>query len=209
MIDAIEAPAAVTNVSGTIIYCNHAYLDLMAKLAVDVIGCPAARVLPNCFLDLEIRAEKNLHQSCASQIQYELSCRSLHPFEIHAFVYKSALLDQEGAIVGYFTLIKLSERLGYTVIKHKFQLTNQEMRVFEGLIEGLSVKSIAKVLMISSHTVTGHMKVLYKKIAVKSRYELQYIGIQIQRNPLSYWRRHFSPQQPASANKVQKKARFD
>jgi len=56
----------------------------------------------------------------------------------------------------------------------RFNLTKQEYFVLSYLNEGLSVKTVAKNLDISLHTVNGHMKSIYFKLNVKSRGEAQY-----------------------------------
>jgi len=55
-----------------------------------------------------------------------------------------------------------------------FNLTKQEYCVLSSLNEGLSVKTVAKKLDISLHTVNGHMKSIYFKMNVKSRGEAQH-----------------------------------
>ena len=56
----------------------------------------------------------------------------------------------------------------------RFNLTKQEYCVLSSLNEGLSVKTVAKKLDISLHTVNGHMKSIYFKMNVKSRGEAQH-----------------------------------
>jgi len=55
------------------------------------------------------------------------------------------------------------------------QLTKQEYCVLDLLAQGLSVKSVAKRLGLSLHTVNGHMKLIYFKLNVKSRGQAQHL----------------------------------
>ena len=49
------------------------------------------------------------------------------------------------------------------------KLTDREMQMLEGLMEGKSNKEIARVLGLSEPTVKLHMKTLYRKIGVNNR----------------------------------------
>lgn len=53
-------------------------------------------------------------------------------------------------------------------------LTEKERRVFELLITGLSYKEIANAIGVSSFTINQRVKVIYKKLDVRSRGELSF-----------------------------------
>lgn len=55
-----------------------------------------------------------------------------------------------------------------------FSLTPREIAVLEQLAKGLSLKEVASVEGISYHTVTDHVKAIYRKLSVNSRGEAVY-----------------------------------
>jgi len=63
-----------------------------------------------------------------------------------------------------------------TVVPH---LTARESEVLDLLAKGYSFNEIAELLEISSHTVTSHVKHIYRKLAVKSRSEAVFEAFQL------------------------------
>lgn len=57
-------------------------------------------------------------------------------------------------------------------------LTPREITILEQLAKGLSFKEVARVENISPHTVTDHVKAIYRKLSVNSRGEAVYEAIQ-------------------------------
>jgi DNA-binding CsgD family transcriptional regulator len=53
------------------------------------------------------------------------------------------------------------------------QISNRQFIIVALLMEGLSMKQIAGQLGISIHTVQAHLKTIYRKFDVHSRFELQ------------------------------------
>ena len=183
-------PIAICDDKGVFLYCNSSYLGLVSKSSNQVIGFSMRSILPKQFLSLEIEAECLLMSSGEGIIQYQLSCNSLFPFEIKASIYKERVndpLNDRRYVIK--TIIHLNNDVGYCVMQYKFQYTSQEMRVFNGLVNGLSVKAIAINLKISPSTVSDHMKGIYAKTNIHSRYELQRIAHDFYSSPLSNWKR--------------------
>ena len=56
-------------------------------------------------------------------------------------------------------------------------ITNREVEILQLLMQGGSVKSIAKTANISIHTVTSHMKEIYRKLEVHSKNEAIYAAL--------------------------------
>jgi DNA-binding NarL/FixJ family response regulator len=56
-------------------------------------------------------------------------------------------------------------------------LTARESEILQVLAKGMSFKEVAKVLSISPHTVTDHVKAIYKKLKVNSRAEAVFEGM--------------------------------
>lgn len=57
-------------------------------------------------------------------------------------------------------------------------LTPKELAVLQALARGLSFKEVAHELSISAHTVSDHVKAIYRKLAVNSRAEAVYAALQ-------------------------------
>lgn len=58
-------------------------------------------------------------------------------------------------------------------------LTEREKEVLSQLSRGFNFTEIAGILTISSHTVTSHVKHIYRKLAVRSRSEAVYEAVQL------------------------------
>ena len=57
--------------------------------------------------------------------------------------------------------------------EYPFGLTRRQYEI--ALLAHLSSEEIAQRLTISENTVNSHMKLIFKKLKVKSRYEIQYV----------------------------------
>jgi DNA-binding CsgD family transcriptional regulator len=188
ILDVINTPAAITNEDGIFTYCNTHYLDLIGRSSLQVIGFSVSKVLSGTFLDLEMAAERSLLNSGGRYIQYEMDCEKIHPFNIRASVRKTILTDASGGAKGFITIVNIDPNIFYAVIKHEFQFTNQEAKVFQKLIEGANIKTIARSLGISAHTISGHTKEIYIKTKINSRHELQGLALKWSQLPLGYRR---------------------
>jgi len=58
-------------------------------------------------------------------------------------------------------------------------LTDREKEVLSKLSRGFNFAEIAEILVISPHTVTSHVKHIYRKLAVRSRSEAVYEAVQL------------------------------
>lgn len=61
----------------------------------------------------------------------------------------------------------------------KPRLTNREKDVLQFIVKGLSYSEIAQVLVMSVHTVTSHIKNIYRKLSVHSRGEAAFEAMQL------------------------------
>jgi len=59
------------------------------------------------------------------------------------------------------------------------KLTRREIDVLQLIAKGLSYNEVAGVLIMSAHTVTSHIKNIYKKLAVHSRGEAVFEAMQL------------------------------
>ena len=61
----------------------------------------------------------------------------------------------------------------------RIQLTPKEVEVLQQIAKGFSYAEIAETLSVSVHTVTTHIKHLYRKLAVRSRTEAVFEAVQL------------------------------
>jgi DNA-binding NarL/FixJ family response regulator len=64
------------------------------------------------------------------------------------------------------------ERIGELPEEHAQRLSTREREIVEALGSGRRVKDIAQDLVISTHTVRNHLKAIYRKLNVRSQFEL-------------------------------------
>lgn len=65
-----------------------------------------------------------------------------------------------------------SERIGELPNEHASRLSARENEIVQALGTGRRVKDIAQDLVISTHTVRNHLKAIYRKLNVRSQFEL-------------------------------------
>ncbi len=66
----------------------------------------------------------------------------------------------------------VSDRIGELPQEHAQRLSSREKEIVEALGTGRRVKDIAQDLVISTHTVRNHLKAIYRKLNVRSQFEL-------------------------------------
>ncbi len=64
------------------------------------------------------------------------------------------------------------ERIGELPEEHARRLSTRENEIVQALGSGRRVKDIAQDLVISTHTVRNHLKAIYRKLNVRSQFEL-------------------------------------
>lgn len=65
-----------------------------------------------------------------------------------------------------------AEKIGELPKEHADRLSLRERQIVEALASGRRVKDIAQDLVISTHTVRNHLKAIYRKLNVRSQFEL-------------------------------------
>jgi DNA-binding NarL/FixJ family response regulator len=64
------------------------------------------------------------------------------------------------------------DKIGELPKEHADRLSTRERQIVEALASGRRVKDIAQDLVISTHTVRNHLKAIYRKLNVRSQFEL-------------------------------------
>lgn len=174
-LDAISNPATIQDHLGFYIHCNQAYLTLIGKCANQIIGRSPSDILPPEEAKTHDQANKQLQASQSQLVLYDLVCLNPSSGVVSiAKISKSALTQENGKIAGFIAIYNVLHATSITSTKPLFGLTNKEVAILAALASGLSIKSIAKALGISTHTVSGHLKAIYLKMNVRSRAEAQY-----------------------------------
>lgn len=65
-----------------------------------------------------------------------------------------------------------ADKIGELPKEHADRLSMRERQIVEALASGRRVKDIAQDLVISTHTVRNHLKAIYRKLNVRSQFEL-------------------------------------
>ena len=167
--DFIELPLSIQHANGAYIYCNNHFLTLVGKDRHEVISNTPENLFTMSVAKTHNAADDYLHKSNKNTLTYETRCHDVHPHPRISRVNKTAIRDGNESVCGFITITLVKSESTCLVDK----LTNREVLVLEQIARGLAVKSIAKLLGISPHTVTGYMKSIYLKLEVTSRSQAQ------------------------------------
>jgi DNA-binding NarL/FixJ family response regulator len=108
----------------------------------------------------------------------ELGARGyvLKPFSMSALIDVLETVAAGGAFLGSDLLLKLMGTLNKRKLSERIDersgLSRQEIRIVHMLKEGFSYKEIAAVMNLSYHTVNQHIKNIYRKLNINSKFEL-------------------------------------
>ena len=174
-LDAISNPVTIQDCLGIYTHCNQAYLNLIGKASIgEVVGCTPSQILPLAEAKIHNLVNQQLQLSQSKLASYELACLNLSSGALNIVkVSKSAIVTKDGQVAGFIAIYNAIKLQSPAPTKSLFRLTNQEDIILTALNSGLSVKSIARSLDISTHTVSGHLKAIYLKMNVRSRAEAQ------------------------------------
>lgn len=171
-LDAISNPASIENFQGALTHCNQAYLVFVGKTMDQVIGYTIKNLFSKEISNIFTDSNKNLLSTKRRHLQYEIQC----PYCAHQDkikISKSLIMARDGTPSGFITLFSNHKHAHNISARVTFALTPQEDNILKGLYAGLPIKSIAKSLNISPHTVYGYLKSIYLKMGVNSRAEAQ------------------------------------
>ena len=162
-LEELVSPIFVKSISGEYIYCNSAYSKLIGKPLDQILNQDPVALTPR---DLkEILKSKNGEPHTAS---YAIPS---HEDVVKISIKTWAIYDINHDITGFIgaALITCDQAVK---IGSKYQkLTKREIEVYNLLFKGMHAKDIAKELGISRHTATDHIKSIYLKLEVHSKYE--------------------------------------
>lgn len=169
-LDKLDLPIFIKNIDGFYIYCNKALIDFLGIPRSSIIGYTAHDIAPRGLADTCVAADKKLF-SMSTQLSYQ-SAVERNGVELSANFKKSIFYDQNGRLAGLVGTINASGNAQENALCASEKLTPREKDITKLLIRGQSVKGIARGLEISPHTVTDHLKKIYKKLDVHSKNEV-------------------------------------
>ncbi len=73
----------------------------------------------------------------------------------------------------------LSEEERKKLFNQKYSLTDQELKIFHLLAEGLSNEEISRLINLSRETIKMHLKGLFRKLQVKNRTEAAVLAVRV------------------------------
>lgn len=176
----IELPVFVKDVKGVYHFCNQAFADCFGIKRNEILGQTAYDIVPKDLADIYTARD----QEFFSQIlidEKENACLNKRPSTATDGLFnKIAVYDNNRQIFGFLCVVNLSKMSMSAQASESLKtLTCREIEVFNELVRGSSAKSIARTLDISSHTVTDHLKSIYRKLNVHSKNEALYKGLHL------------------------------
>ena len=172
-LDEIGQPIFIKNTNGVYVYCNKAFSDFVAIPREKIINRTDYDIAPRSLANIYTKADNDLlhstqKQECLVKVLIE------EKSEIKVIFKKSVLYDPERQLSGFIGMVQTHSELIKQPVAELNRLTEREVDALNLLAQGKSIKAIAKILMISPHTVADHLKSIYLKLGVHSKNEAIY-----------------------------------
>lgn len=179
-LDNVELPVFVKDLKGIYKYANQAFADCFGISRNQIIGKTAYEIVPKDLADIYTARDQEFFSQLLIDYR-ENACLTKKPSTATDGLFnKIALYDDSRHIFGFLCIVNLSKmaitRQSSDALK---ALTCREIEVLNELVRGSSAKSIARTLSISSHTVTDHLKSIYRKLDVHSKNQALYKGLHL------------------------------
>ena len=147
---------------------NHA--EIYRFLSHPISASHLARVLRDALTIARVAEAQEAVWSAAKQ-QQDAMQRLLSPDALSSDEADNAVVAAR--FVGMHPDAETAlERIGELPQEHAQRLSSREREIVEALGTGRRVKDIAQDLVISTHTVRNHLKAIYRKLNVRSQFEL-------------------------------------
>ena len=168
LLELISHPVFIKNTAGVYINCNDAFANFLKLDKSKIIGSTAFDLAPASLANVYHAADHELFISQKTQI-YTNSVldhsKKLHEVEFSKFIMHAS----ENRLAGFIGVIRDSRLKKPNSIDKKIHLSQREIDVLSYSAKGLSVKEIAKQLLVSHHTVAHHFKSIHYKLGVKNK----------------------------------------
>lgn len=144
-----------------------------------ILGKTAYEILPKELADIYASRDKAFFESVAHE-NHNHQNLDLIPEQNDGVFNKSVLYKEDNSIAGFLCMVSQHKMsLPHESADELKELTHRELEVFNLLVKGQSVKAMARVLNISTHTIADHLKVIYRKLGVHSKNEAIYKGLHL------------------------------
>jgi PAS domain S-box-containing protein len=176
-IESVDDPIFLKNRDGAYIDCNHAFESFMGIARDKLIGSTIFEITPNAMAELHAKKDKELfEQKTMQKYAAEVPSPENEKFiiQFNKILFR-AEPHQDGGMIGFIKDFS-EEGLDFFDGEQCISLdsccpilTNREIELLSHLASGLTVKQIARIALISHHTVTHHLKSIYLKLNVKNK----------------------------------------
>lgn len=177
----IELPVFVKDINGFYRFCNQAFADCFGVPKERILGRTAYDIVPKELADIYTSRDHAFFSHILKETKGDGSKPPTEQLLVSDGVFnKIAMYNENSSIYGFLCIVNLS-RMAVSP-KHTDDLkllTEREVEVLNQLVRGKSAKGIARVLDISAHTVTDHLKSIYRKLNVHSKNEALYKGLHL------------------------------
>jgi len=176
-IGTIKEPIFVKNKLGLYVDCNLAFEGLIGIPRKKLIGSTAFDVAENLCAEIYTEQDKALFESKELQ-NCSANLTSLKGKKYKINFSKVLLYSKQDECSGFIGIITeiLNDELGFTEASsqgstspRQTHLTPREIELLRLVAKGYATKEIARVLLISPHTVTHHLKAIYIKLGVNNK----------------------------------------
>ena len=168
LLELISHPVFIKNTAGVYIDCNDAFANFLKLDKSKIIGATAFDLAPASLANIYHEADHELFASQKTQI-YKNSVldhsKKLHEVEFSKFIMHAS----EERLAGFVGVIRDVSLKEANQLDKKIHLSQREIDVLSYSAKGLSVKEIAKQLLVSHHTVAHHFKSIHYKLGVKNK----------------------------------------
>ncbi len=177
LLESIERPAFIKNNLGTYIECNASFVRLLGLEKGHILSSTAFNIFPNQLAQTYAAADAELFARRSVQI-YRAPIQGVRQTQESVIFSKTIFFDDRDNIGGFICTINTPKEScepamsGGKSNPSTPDLTRREFEVLCLIAKGLSTKEVARVLMISNHTVSDYLKALYVKLGVNNRVEV-------------------------------------
>jgi DNA-binding CsgD family transcriptional regulator len=178
-LDTINQPIFAKDLYGRYIYCNQAFADFIDLPVDEIINRTAQDFSPMNLAKADLQIEKGPLSNGGDDSHISKMKIGAGKEEVMVIFKKSALFGSDRALAGFIGTVAVQASLIERGIDAVKELTNREVEIINLLAQGCSVKTMAKLLNISPHTITDHLKAIYRKLKVHSKNEAVYKALSL------------------------------
>ncbi len=178
-LDTLNQPIFAKDTYERYVYCNQAFADFIDLPIEDIINHKELDFFPMNLAKIDTQSEKKLLRNEGGSSHVSKIKVGKNGEEVMVFFKKTILLRSDRALAGYIGSVNIQVDLIERGINAVKELTDREIEITNLLAQGCSVKTMAQLLNLSPHTVTDHLKSIYRKLKVHSKNEAIYKALSL------------------------------